>query len=482
MTTIKSQHKAINSIAFIGNYVPRQCGIATFTTDLVESISSVEPDIESWVLAMNDKPDGYRYPEKVRFAINQDRIADYKLAAEFINMHETDFVCVQHEYGIFGGTAGSHLLKLLSEVHKPVVTTLHTVLKEPSKENREVLLKLAELSDKLVVMSHKAVGFLNEIYGIPAEKINFIPHGIPDIPFIDPNYYKDQFGVEGNKVLLTFGLLSPNKGLETMLRALPRVIKKHPDVIYIILGATHPHVVKSSGEGYRNSFKKLAQELNITDHVVFKNRFVAGKKLCEFLGAADLYITPYLDEAQITSGTLAYAMGAGKAVISTPYWYATEMLAEARGRLVPFKDDRAIAEQIIALLDNDIERNAIRKQAYSFSRNAVWKEVAKQYLEVFNEVVDNRSIVPNANKQWHRQKFKSAIKHELPELKLDYLKALTDDTGIFQHAKYTIPNRDHGYCTDDCSRALIAVTMATKIQNANNLNNTKEDLSALTSR
>jgi glycosyltransferase involved in cell wall biosynthesis len=469
MTITKPYYKDIKSIAVIGNYVPRCCGIATFTTDLVESLSAEDTDIKCGAIVMNDRPEGYRYPKKVRFEINQNSLGDYIVAAEFLNISQMDVVCVQHEYGIFGGPAGSHLLRLLGELRMPVVTTLHTVLKDPPREYREVMLKLCDLSDKLIVMSHKAVEFLKDIYGVPAEKIAFIHHGIPDTSFIDPSFYKDQFGVAGKKVLLTFGLLSPNKGIETMLRALPAVIKKHPEVTYIILGATHPHVVKEEGEKYRIGLQKIVRELDISEHVIFQNRFVDIGELFEFLGAADLYITPYNEEAQITSGTLAYAMGAGKAVISTPYWYAIEMLAENRGRIVPFKDPDAMAEQIIALLDNDDERHVIRKSAYMHCRDAVWKEVARRYLEIFSEVKKNRSNLPRP-RHTYIQNIKAVIKFELPEIKLDHLKTLSDDTGIFQHATYTIPHRDHGYCTDDNARALIVATMGQNYLNtdANN--------------
>ncbi|MCX5901265.1 MAG: glycosyltransferase family 4 protein [Proteobacteria bacterium] len=461
MPSVIKYYEGIDSVAVIGNYVPRQCGIATFTTDLVEAVSAEAPDINCWAAAMNDKPEGYRYPEKVRFEINQNKLADYNTVAEFINISQTDIVCVQHEYGIFGGPAGSHLLKLLGELRMPVVTTLHTVLKDPAPEYLEVMRRLADLSDKLIVMSRKAFGFLEEIYGVPEEKIAFIHHGIPDTPFMDPNYYKDQFGLEGRKVLLTFGLLSPNKGIEIMLQALPAVIQKHPDVTYIILGATHPHVLKSHGDAYRISLQQLVRKLNISEHVIFQNRFVELKELCEFLGTADIYVTPYLDEAQITSGTLAYAMGTGKAVVSTPYWYASEMLAEGRGRIVPFKNPDAMAEQIIDLLDNDTNRHLTRKKAYTFSREATWKEVARKYLEVFSEVRLKRARHPRP-RHTYVENIKSITKFELPEANLDHLKTLTDDTGILQHATQTIPDRIHGYCTDDNARALMVASMGSK--------------------
>lgn len=468
MTSVLKYYEGINSIAVIGNYLPRQCGIATFTTDLVECLSEEAPDICCWAMAMNDKPEGYPYPEKVHFEINQNKLTDYKVASQFLNLRRTDIVSVQHEFGLFGGPAGCHLLKLLSDLRMPIITTLHTVLKDPAPEYSAVLRKLADLSDKLVVMSHQAVKFLKEIYAVPEEKISFIHHGIPDTPFIDPNYNKDKFGVEGKKVLLTFGLLSPNKGIENVLYALPAVKKIHPDVVYIILGATHPHILQLHGDEYRLMLQQLVRKLDLGSNVIFQNRFVEIKELCEFLGIADLYITPYLDEAQITSGTLAYAMGTGKAIISTPYWYATEMLAEGRGKIVPFKNPIAIAEQIIGLLDNDVERHAIRKKAYTFSRQSIWKEVARQYLQVFDEVRQNRTQNPRPRHSYI-ENIKAITHFDLPEITLDHLKTLTDSTGLMQHAIYTIPDRTHGYCTDDNARALLVAAMGQKYMATNNV-------------
>ena len=468
MTSVIKYYEGIGSVAVIGNYLPRQCGIATFTTNLVEGLSAEAPDIYNWAAAMNDKPEGYAYPEKVRFEINQNKLSDYSIASQFLNISQTDIVCVQHEYALFGGPAGSHLLKLLGDLRMPVVTTLHTILKDPAPEYRAVMCKLSDLSDKLVVMSRKASDFLKEIYAVPEDKIVFIHHGIPDTPFIDPSFYKDKFGVEGKKVLLTFGLLSPNKGIENVLQALPAVIKKHPDVAYIILGVTHPHILKLHGDAYRIMLRQLVLKLNIVEHVIFQNRFVELKELCEFLGIADIYVTPYLEEAQITSGTLAYAMGTGKAVISTPYWYATEMLAEGRGRIVPFRNPDAMAEQIIDLLDNDVERHAMRKKAYIFSREAVWKEVSRKYLQVFSEVRQNRARTPRPRHSYV-ENINAITNFELPEIKLDHLKAFTDDTGILQHANYTIPDRTHGYCTDDNARALLVAAMGQKYLPTNGL-------------
>lgn len=461
MTSAIKYYDGISSISVIGNYLPRQCGIATFTTDLVEALTSEAPEINCWAAAMNDRPEGYQYPEKVRFEINQNKLTDYSIAAQFLNISQTDIVCLQHEYGLFGGPAGSHLLKLLGSLHMPVVTTLHTVLDNPAAEYRDVMSKLALLSDKLVVMSHKAADFLRDIYAVPENKIAFIHHGIPDTPFIDSSFNKDKFGVEGKKVLLTFGLLSPNKGIENVLKALPAIIKRHPDVIYIILGATHPQILKLNGDAYRIMLQQLVNKLNLGQHVIFQNRFVALRELCEFLGIADIYVTPYLEEAQITSGTLAYAMGTGKAVISTPYWYATEMLAEGRGRIVPFCDPDALAEQINELLENDTERHAMRKKAYTFSREAVWKEVSRKYLQVFSEVRKTRTRNPRPRYSYVEH-IKAITHFELPEIKLDHLHALTDDTGILQHANFTIPDRTHGYCTDDNARALLVAAMGQK--------------------
>jgi len=461
MTSVIKYYEGIESVAVIGTYLPRQCGIATFTTDLVESISAEAPDINCWAAVMNDQPEGYPYPNKVRFEINRNKLADYSVAAQFINISQTDIVCLQHEYGLFGGQAGSHLLKLLSDLRMPVVTTLHTILKDPTPEYRVIMGKISDLSDKLVVMSHKACDFLKDIYAVPEEKIAFIHHGIPDTPFIDSSFNKDKFGVEGKKVLLTFGLLSPNKGIEHMLQALPAVLENHPDVVYIILGATHPHVLKSHGDAYRLMLQQLVRKLDIGEHVIFQNRFVALKELCEFLGIADIYVTPYLEEAQITSGTLAYAMGTGKAVISTPYWYATEMLDEGRGRIVPFRDPQALSEQIRDLFDNEAERHAIRKKAYTFCREAVWKEVSRKYLQVFSEVKQVRTRKPRPRYSYV-DNITAITNFELPEIKLDHLKALTDDTGILQHATYTIPHRMHGYCTDDNARALLVAAMGQK--------------------
>jgi glycosyltransferase involved in cell wall biosynthesis len=444
-------------IALIGNFVPRQCGIATFTTDLLNALAQEDPGGEYSAVVINDVPEGYRYPSPVRFEISQKVLAEYRLAADFLNTNRVDVVCLQHEYGIFGGENGAYILDLLSHLRMPLVTTCHTVIQSPTPGQLNILKRIAQLSDRLVVMCRKAVEILKEVYDIPSSKITLIPHGIPDVPFVDPNFYKDQYGVEGRKVILTFGLISPGKGIETMIEALPLIAKEHPEVVYIILGATHPHVKKEQGEAYRLGLQRRARELKVEEHILFHNRFVELTELCEFLGAADIYVTPYLNREQIVSGTLAYALGCGKAVVSTPYWYAEEMLADDRGRIVPFQDPRALAAEVNDLLRREVERHAMRKRAYTFCREMVWKEVARKYLEVFREVKKERECVP---RPVFRAKTLEAVPRETPQPKLDHILRLTDETGILQHAKFIIPDRFHGYCTDDNARALIAVLEA----------------------
>jgi glycosyltransferase involved in cell wall biosynthesis len=452
----------INRIAFVGNYLPRQCGIATFTTDLCEALAAEYSETNCIALPVNDTKDGYAYPSRVRFELVEKDINSYRSAADFLNINNVDLVCLQHEYGIFGGRAGSHILALLRELRVPIVTTLHTVLRDPDPDQRWVLEEIAALSDRLIVMSARALEFMQEIYRTPAEKIDLIPHGIPDVPFVDPAFYKDQFGVEGQIVLLTFGLLSANKGIENVIAALPTILNKHPNVVYIILGATHPHVKRREGETYRLTLQRLAQEKGVEKHVIFYNRFVSLEELIKFIGAADIYITPYLNQAQIVSGTLAYALGAGKAVISTPYWYAEEMLSEERGVLVPFQNPAALAEQVIDLLDNETKRHAIRKRAYLFGREMIWPQVARRYMECFQRAraerrrLNQRSIMVKALDQ---------RPGELPILKLDHLRRMTDETGILQHAIFTIPNYEMGYTTDDNARALIVSVILEELGN-----------------
>lgn len=451
---------AIRKVAFLGDYLPRKCGIATFTTDLRCAVALEFPEVQCLVVPVNDIARGYDYPAEVRFEIAEQDITSYLRAADFLNITDVDVVCVEHEFGIFGGPAGSHVLALLRELRMPIVTTLHTVLREPNEEQRRVMRDLIRLSTRLVVMSERGVEFLREVYQAPSAKIDLIPHGIPDMPFADPNYFKDEFGVAGKQVLLTFGLLSPNKGIEFALRALPDIIRDYPNVVYIVLGQTHPNLLRDEGEAYRLSLERLAKDLGVQKHVVFFNRFVELEELMRFIGAADIYLTPYLTEAQITSGTLAYAFGAGNAVVSTPYWHAKELLTAERGKLVPFRDAKAIAVAVVELLRDESLRHSMRKNAYRLGREMVWSRVAHLYTKSFDKARHDHSFVGRKS---------SPIKTldeqpgQLPDLKLDHLFRMSDSTGIFQHASFTVPNFAEGYCTDDNARALVLALMLQKL-------------------
>jgi glycosyltransferase involved in cell wall biosynthesis len=405
--------------------------------------------------AMDDIPEGYDYPDRVKFELGQNAQADYLRAADFINFSSVSAVCLQHEYGIYGGDDGSNILLTLRQLRVPVVTTLHTVLEAPSENQLKVLKEICRLSARVVVMSERALGMLHNIYDVEEGKAVMIHHGIPDVPFMDPNYFKDKFNVEGRRVILTFGLLSPDKGIENAIQAMQPVVEKHPDVVYIILGATHPAILRSRGDEYRVGLRRLVDSLGLEENVNFQNRFVELEELCEFLGMADIYVTPYLKREQITSGTLAYSLGAGKAVVSTPYWYAEEMLADNRGVIVPFSDPDALAESVIHLLDDEVHRHAMRKKAYQYCRSMIWKEVSRQYISLFEETI--REVkTQKALKPIYRSKIISST--NVPEPKLDHLRRLTDSFGILQHATFTIPNFHHGYCTDDNARALVVAT------------------------
>ena len=446
----------IRKIAFLGDYLPRKCGIATFTSDVLSAVAAEHPKCECFAVPVNDLKDGYEYPDVVRFEIEEQDLSSYQRAADFLNISNADIVCVQHEFGIYGGPAGSHLLALLRELKMPVVTTLHTVLRDPNDDQRRVMCELIAHSTRLVVMSERGRQMLEDIYHAPPAKIDLIPHGIPDIPFVDPNYYKDQFGVEGRVVLLTFGLLSPNKGIEYVLNALPAILAEFPEVVYICLGATHPNEVREQGEAYRLGLERLAKKNKVGKNVIFYNRFVELEELKEFIGAADIYITPYLNEAQITSGALAYAFGAGKAVVSTPYWHAAELLAEDRGVLVPFGDANAIAREVIGLLRDEMRRTAMRKHAYKLGREMIWSNTARLYQKSFElarlggAVLSRKSFATKTLDQAPRA---------LPALKLDHLARMTDSTGLFQHAIFTVPNFSEGYCTDDNARAFMLAVL-----------------------
>ena len=446
----------IRKIAFLGDYLPRKCGIATFTSDVLSAVAAEHPKCECFAVPVNDLKGGYEYPDVVRFEIEEQDLSSYQRAADFLNISNADIVCVQHEFGIYGGPAGSHLLALLRELKMPVVTTFHTVLREPNDDQRRVMLELIAHSTRLVIMSEKGRQMLQDIYHAPPAKIDLIPHGIPDIPFVDPNYYKDQFGVEGRTVLLTFGLLSTNKGIEHVLNALPPILAEFPDVVYIVLGATHPNEVREQGETYRLGLERLAKKNKVGKNVIFYNRFVALEELKEFIGAADIYITPYLNEAQITSGTLAYTFGAGKVVVSTPYWHAVELLADERGVLVPFGDANAIAQEVIGLLRDDPRRTAMRKNAYKLGREMIWSNTARLYQRSFELARLQGSLL---SRKSFATKTLDQAPRGLPELKLDHLSRMTDSTGLFQHAIFTVPNFSEGYCTDDNARAFILTVL-----------------------
>ncbi len=443
-------------IAFVGNYLPRQCGIATFTTDLCTALATEYGSGRLFAIPVNDPDASYVYPEQVRLELDQEDISSYERAAEFLNFNGNDLVCIQHEYGIYGGIAGRHILTLLRKLKMPVVTTLHTVLKDPNPDQRAVLEEIARLSDRLIVMSEQAAQFLRDVYSVPSGKIDIIPHGVPDFQFMDPNYFKDRFGTEGKSVLLTFGLLSPNKGIENVIRAMPAILARHPNVVYIVSGVTHPHVRRRDGERYREQIQTLAEQLGVASNLILVNRFVSAEELVEHVGAADIYITPYRQEAQIVSGTLAIALGAGKAIVSTPYWHAKELLADKRGVLVPFENPDAIAEAVLQLLDNDGERHAMRKRAYLHSRETIWPKAAQKYMASFQRARFERTLQPKA-----AQKDDAAANAVdfLPALNSDHMLSLTDDTGILQHAIFSVPNSSEGYTTDDNARALIVSTL-----------------------
>ena len=441
-------------LAFLGNYLPRECGIATFTTDLSTAIASAFPKVDCLVLAMNDTAPPRAYAPRVRFELDADDLQAYVRAADYLNVNNVDVLSVQHEYGIFGGKAGSHVLTLLRELRMPIVSTLHTILREPNDPQRAVMRELTQLSERLVVMSADGAESLQHVYGVGDTKIDLIPHGIPDLP--PPGPSKDRLGVEGRNVLLTFGLLSPDKGIEYVIQALPAIITRFPETVFIVLGATHPHVRAEHAESYRLSLEILARQLGVADNVIFHNRFVSDEELTEFLAAADICLTPYLQPEQITSGALAYAVGAGKAVISTPYRYASEMLADGRGILVPWRDSGAIATEVCGLLADPSARIALGVRAGAVGRSMRWPAVATSYMRSFALARADRA-------ERKRTLFVAKTLAErpagLPAVNVAHLRLLTDDTGILQHARYCVPRYDDGYCLDDNARALLVATL-----------------------
>lgn len=447
------QQRSIHTIAMLGNHLPRQCGIATFTTDLSDAIEREMPELDCFVLAMNDVGAKHAYPPRVRFEIPEGDVTAYRRAADFLNVTSVDVVSVQHEYGIFGKKAGGHVLELLRDLRMPVVTTLHTILAKPDPVQRAVMDSLIGFSERLVVMSSDGAALLHEVHGVDPAKIDVIPHGIP-VPPDRPS--KDKVGVEGSSVILTFGLLSPDKGIEYVIDAMPAILAKHPNTVYIVLGATHPHVKQEHGEAYRHMLQRRAERLGVDTNVIFHNRFVSHEELLEFLGAADLYVTPYLKEEQSTSGTLAYAVGCGKAVVSTPYRYARELLADGRGILVPWRDGEAIGREIVGLLDDAPKRIEMQQRAVTFGRAMGWPIVARRYVDSFERA---RAAHAERNRAGLAARTLSKRRPELPELDLAHVRLMTDDTGMLQHATFDIPRYDDGYCLDDNARALLLMTL-----------------------
>ena len=444
----------VKKVAFVSTFPPKRCGIATFTSDLITNTALAGGDrFEPLVFAMQSD-DECNYSNPVKFEIRSKVKNDYISAANYINFSSVDIVSIQHEFGMFGGEAGSYLNLLLSRVHAPIVTTLHTVLQAPDEHYYQSTVDVCKASHKVIVMNERGVEMLRDIYGISPDKVELVPHGIPDLPFVDSSYYKHKFGMEDRKTILTFGLLSKNKGVELMLKALPSIINEDPSVLYIILGATHPGVIAYEGEEYRNSLQQMVRELGIQDNVIFYNQYVNDEKLHNFLCAADIYVTPYVNREQLTSGTLAFAVGTGKAVVSTPYWAAEELLSEDRGKLVDFNNSDQLAETIIELVKNDSLFYALRQRAYEYGRNITWPTVGKTYWKLFT----SKGIpVPAPPKSSPIIEDSLSIL-ALPEPPLDHLIRMTDDTGLYQHGKYIVPNRTHGYCTDDNTRALVAMT------------------------
>lgn len=447
--------KNIGKIAVIGNYLPRQCGIATFTTDLSQSLARellIEENLTN--VAMDDTPQGYDYPPQVKFRIRQNIKEDYFWAADYLNANQYEAAILQHEFGIFGGDDGSHILHMIKFLKMPVITTLHTILKKPTDGQLKVIKELAQYSDRLVVMNKKAIDILSNVYGINKKQIVYIPHGIPDTAFEKPGLFNNLFDLGDKDVILTFGLLGPSKGIESMIEAMPLIVKENPNALYLVLGQTHPHILEHSGDSYREGLNQLVKDLGMEKHVLFHNQFVNIETLIKYIQTSKIYAIPYLNKEQITSGTLAYAVGMGTPVVSTPFWHAEELLADERGRLVPFNNSEEMAKEINHLLANEHEREMMRFKGYQYGRSMTWKEVSKKHLQLISEIKERKPIKIEKNAV---NKYRKAF-DKLPEINLSHIKNMTDDTGILQHAKYTTPNRHHGYCVDDNARGLIALT------------------------
>jgi len=441
-------------VAFISSFPPRQCGIATFTSDLIKSNgTAAKGQFEPLVVAMRSDSN-LKYNDPVKFEIRQDVKSDYICAADYINFSHVDLVSVQHEFGLFGGEAGSYLSLLLNRLKVPIITTLHTLLDDPSPAYHKSLVDVCKPSYKVITMNERGLTMLRDIYGISGKKVGLIAHGIPDLPFVDSSYYKHKFGMEGRKTILTFGLINRNKGIEVMLKAMPTITEAEPSVVYIVLGMTHPSVLKHEGESYRFSLQRMVKELGLQDHVIFHNRFVNDEELHNFLCAADIYVTPYLNKEQLTSGTLSFAVGTGKAVVSTPYWAAMELLSDGRGKLVRFGDWTQISDAIIEILKKESLYYSLRRRAYDYGRSRTWPKIGQAYWKLFSA----KRLPVHIPTKMPLSAAETISNIEVPEPSLGHLKKLTDDTGLFQHAKFTVPNREYGYTTDDNARAVIVMT------------------------
>jgi len=454
-----STQTTTRKLAFVGNHLPRQCGIATFTTDLSRFVAQAAPNMESLVVAMNDAGQSHAYPEQVRFEVAEDEIAAYRRAAQYLNASGVEVVSLQHEYGIFGGKCGNHVLTLLRELRMPVVTTLHTILTSPSALQRATLDEVIELSERVVVMSEHGQSTLQTLHGVAKQQIDVIPHGIPLAP--QGARGKSHLGFAGQRVILTFGLLSPDKGIEFVLEAMPAILEQYPNTLFVVVGATHPHVKERNGEAYRLELQSRVRRLGIDASVVFHDRFVEDGELADFLSAADIYVTPYLNAQQSTSGTLARAVAAGRAVISTPYWHARELLADGRGLLVPVRDALAIAKAANRLFADGAERAAIGRRAAEHALGSSWPVVARSYLRSFEHALEGqrrRRTLPSS--------LQLAPPADLPEVNLEHLRSLTDDTGLIQHATFDVPRYAEGYCLDDNARALLLMTLVEEASTA----------------
>jgi len=466
MTT---QRESDLGIAFLGTYGPRRCGIASFTMDLahaVTSASSAQQPTTAMVLAVTEPSGQYQYPSEVKFELRQNNKADYLRAAEFINFSHVRLVSIQHEYGIFGGDDGGYILDFLRALRVPALVTLHTVLKRPSHNQRQIVQKLAAHSARVIVMSQVARDLLASSYGVRGAQVQIIPHGIPNMVRQpdSADTLKAKFGVAGRRLVLTFGLLSPNKGIETVIRALPEIVSDFPDLLYFVVGATHPAILRREGEAYRTMLEREAEELGVRDHIVFRGQFVTPEELRQYLLATDIFISPYLNEAQVTSGALSYAMGAGAAVVSTPYWHAQELLSDGRGRLFPFKDHVALARTLRELLSSPKELQRLRAVSAGFANSMAWPHIGEAYYAVVEQsLLDERKATTRPARP-ASDNAEPALASSMPELSLDHLLRLTDDTGIIQHAQFSVPARRTGYCVDDNARALIVAVHADRLQ------------------